>query len=194
MTYKRGCTLFATAFMLLVPILGHCDPAEPIAAPAGLPPRLTLVAKFMQPKFQVGTEILLQAVIKNDGTENQYLTEEGTATKDFTITVTDSTGRPVPTTRWGKKQESSAHAPQTMPLMVLNRMVPAGKSVTYQFVLNRQFDMSETGTYHVELTRPGVFETKGCPLGTLVADTVDVVLTEPAPDVEAPQDVMQMHW
>ena len=132
--------------------------------------RMTM--QFAQQYVQVGTIVRLQATLKTDSPVNLVLPYTGDAPKDFQISVTDATGNAVPLTSWGRHLLDKPKPGELQSItMSFQRSLEVGNSVTYQFVLSRQFDMSNAGVYHVTQTRPGVYTPDGKLCSPIVSNT-----------------------
>ena len=71
------------------------------------PAGLHLAAHFVSDKIMVGSAVILQGVITNDGTSPAMMHDLGSAIGDFQLSLTDAQGREVPLTLWGKDQAVS---------------------------------------------------------------------------------------
>jgi len=156
-----------------------------------VPATIQLSAQIQDPQYTVGNAVILLVVVQNNSKDEIDMPEKGNAWFDFKLSVQDSSGRDVPLTRWGKRQLQLDQAAETATqgTASMNRPVSAGSNVTFQFILNRQFDMSETGVYHITLTKPFII-VDGKETLPLVSNIVVVELTEPTPEMEATQNVV----
>jgi hypothetical protein len=159
----------------------------PVTAPA----EIHLTAQFAVPHVSIGNIVLLQAVLENDGKDTIYMQEYGAAWLDFTLSVKDASGHDVPLTAWGKAQAKQviqmAHSDGIT--MNVQRSLGPGEKVRYQFVLNRQFDLSQVGIYHVSVTQASVLLSATQRTLPIVSNEADVELLEPTPEIENPQNL-----
>jgi len=159
--------------------------------PVAAPPEILLVAQFAKPIVAAGDSVLLQATMQNDSKQSIVMQENGDGWLDFSISVTGPSGKEAPLTAWGKEQQQRAdqNAHPDAILMNVQRPLAPGQKVTYQFVLNRQFDMSNVGQYHVVVTQPGIILPGNQKTLPIVSNAVDVQLVEPVPAIENPQNL-----
>ncbi len=131
---------------------------------------LQMSAQVNQSKYYAGELILLKVYIKNIGTEATNLVFVVPPEQAFDINIKDNNGKSVPLTLWGKTHQWGAHpdpfSVQTVPL-------PTSTSTMFQFVLNRQYDLTLDGTYLVTVKYPLPSSASNAPT-QLVSESVKV--------------------
>ena len=169
---------------------------KPIASNAAettSPSGLTLTLHTDSPKFVSGEMIILKATIKNVSSQTAYIPENGLTEDEFVLHVKDEQGVDVPRTLWGQA-EHAVHVPRPHESndfgIVASRVFAPGAEITFQFVLNREFDLSKSGFYYVTATRlhvPNLSWTQSCQLDS---PTFKVQIVDPDFDITAPQDIL----
>ncbi len=113
--------------------------------------------------FLGGESVVVVATITNT-TQNQLTLIDRDPLIDLQFVVKDSEQRVVPRTRFGKRIKKRANSDHIGRVATLG--IPAGKSEEFKFYLNRQFDLSLSEAYSVQVTRT-ISKWDGSDLGNL---------------------------
>ena len=101
--------------------------------------------------FNVSDPILVSLALINTSKKRISYEERGFLLKEFQVSVTDSANHPVSLTRYGQ-----AVRDEELPTAVYRdviRLIAPGYEAQYHFWLNRQYDMTLPGIYHVIISR-----------------------------------------
>ncbi len=126
-----------------ISVLGRVPHSAPIS--------LRLVASLQDTDVEVGNMVLLKVSLVNASNSEVSLINQGNPNNEFTIIVRDNNGKDVPMSLWGKSLFK--YKPGDMPTANPYEAVSGNGKKTYQFSLNRMFDLSISGSYSATASR-----------------------------------------
>jgi len=112
---------------------------------------LHLVASLQDTDVVVGNMVLLKVSLVNTSNNEVSLINQGNPNNEFTFVVKDNNGKDVSLSLWGKSLFK--YKPGYMPTANPYESVSGNGKKTYQFSLNRMFDLSIPGSYTVTASR-----------------------------------------
>ncbi len=119
--------------------------------PASTAINLRLVASLPNADIEEGNMVLLKVSLENTSSNEVSLISQGDPNNEFTIIVKDNNGKVAPLSLWGKSLFK--YEPGYMPTANPYEAVSGNGKKTYQFSLNRMFDLSTSGSYSVIVSR-----------------------------------------
>ncbi len=127
-----------------------------ISKPGAMVEGLQFTAVPSKPKFAVDEPVLVTLEITTNKSQPTSFGDNNSPVKAFKIVLTDAGGNTVPFTRYGKLVESeptfSSH------FSYANRAIEVrpGYKLEYHFWINRMYDMTIPGDYHITFSRSGI--------------------------------------
>lgn len=110
----------------------------------------------LKPEFAVDEPVLVNLEIKTSSNHAIPIVSNNLPDKAFKITLTDSRGKAVPLTRYGKLVQAAPtfdrHSSYANPVTLIN----PGSKLEYHFWINRMYDMTTPGDYHITFSRTGI--------------------------------------
>ncbi len=193
---KRLCVpILAAVLMLGSSPAGWTQSAASSGLTAGAPPAepvvdgLALSASTDKGTSVGGDGIVLKLALTNPTGSTQYLGVVGSASPldlfDFRVTFAD-TGQ-APLTAFGKRRLKRNPNLPSASISVFSFRVSPGKTLRYQVVVNRLFDMTRSGTYRIVVRWHDLFAAGRDVTGVkhpvvLVSNPVVVRVEDPDPD------------
>ncbi len=133
---------------------------------------LQLRAVLVKPEFAVDEPVLVNLDVRTNQDHFVSFEDNNTPVKEFKITLTDSQGNTVPFTRYGRLiQSAPTFAPHDS---YANPVVGVGPGdvLEYHFWINRMFDMTTPGDYHITFSRLGMVP------GKITSNTATIKVVE----------------
>jgi len=141
-----GAGLYLTAINLSTQAYGEAVDQKSIALPS-----LQIVASVSAPTVTPDKPIALKVSLRNNSDRIYTYSDVGGLLKEFKVDIRDGDGNIVPLTQYGK-----AAGPSSLEgMMDKNRpaSVASKGQTTFSIWLNRDFDMSRSGDYHITVSR-----------------------------------------
>ncbi|MGO8671777.1 MAG: TolB family protein [Capsulimonadaceae bacterium] len=144
------------------------------AAPSPAPGPLVILTQTAKNSFDLGEQIVLQAIIRNTGDSTVDLGGSAFDVSSFRLVVLDPGGAVLPLTAYGKRVLAVPKTVKSNPPVV----VRAGYQRRYEFILSRMFDMSAPGVYTVTTRRVVVMRGQDTSTEvTLESDPLSITMT-----------------
>jgi hypothetical protein len=137
-------------------ICGNGAAQAPKAVPAE--PKTAITIKTAQNKVAAGSNVEVDAEIRNISTGNILFGVDQMETTSFFWDIRDSGNKPVPMTEYGIKANHAEPTQEGAPPRVLLRStfsaeLAPGKAVTQTLALTKEYDLSKPGKYTIQASR-----------------------------------------
>jgi len=130
-----------------------------VAQSAPAESKISITIKIAQSTIKVGSNMEVEAEMKNVSTEGVGYVPAGTmsfSTTSFVWDIRDSASKPVPLTEYGLKAnclDSPGGVPRICAGSTFGDILEPGKSFRQTLALSKEYDLSKPGKYTVQASR-----------------------------------------
>jgi hypothetical protein len=130
--------------------------AAQVAQPAPAEPRISITIKIPQTAVKIGSDVVVEAEMKNISAEDVGFVPTSTmssSTTSFRWDIRDSVGKPVQMTEYGLKAnhlDSPGGVPRIFAGSSFSDRLAPGESVRQKLALSKEYNLSKPGNYTIE--------------------------------------------